>query len=236
MSFREDWKAAQERDRQQLEAEGAGHRRYAKAWELHKLGVPVMSSNGWPDPALTEEALDKMLAAEKGRRATLYERFARARTVTIFEALGVQILTDDDTVYTIGSHDPLTQTNSSQLLGLLSGAEAMVTDGSPGGGPGHAVFWPLSLTAGYAETVANAVIVFPDGTVHAHPLHGSGAIRAAQNQVTQFNTLAGTAAPEISTMNAGHAARLRELQELWEAGLLSQQEYDAKRAEIIASI
>lgn len=236
MSFREDWKAAQERDRQQPEAEGASHRRYAKAWELHKLGVPVMSPNGWPDPALTEEALDKMLTAEKGRRATLYERFARTRTVTIFEALGVQILTGDDTVYTIGSHDPLTQTNSSQLLGLLAGAEAMVTDGSQGRSPGHAVFWPLSLTAGTTETVANAVIVFPDGTVHAYTLHGSSDIRAAQKQAGQFNTLAGTAVPEISRMNAGHAARLRELQELWEAGLLSQEEYDAKRAEIIASI
>ena len=236
MSFREDWTAAQERDCQQPEADGAGHRRYAKAWELHQLGVPVMSSNGWPDPALTDEALDKMLMAEKGRRATLYERFARAKTVTIFEALGVQILTADDTVYTIGSHDPLTQTNSSQLLGLLAGAEGMVTDGSQGRSPGHAVFWPLSLTVGTTETVANAVIVFPDGTVHAHPLHGSSEIRAAQKQVMQFNTLAGTAAPEISRMHAGHAARLRELEELWGAGLLSQEEYDAKRAEIIASI
>jgi hypothetical protein len=236
MSFREDWKAAQERDRQQLEAEGAGHRRYAKAWELHKLGVPVMSSNGGPDPALTEEALDKMLAAEKGRRATLYERFARARTVTIFEALGVQVLAGDDTVYTIGSHDPLTQTNSSQLLGLLAGAEAIVTEGSPGRSPGHAMLWPLSLTAGTTETAANAVIAFPDGALHAHPLHGSNEIRVAQKQVTQFNTLAGTDATEISKMNAGHAARLRKLQELWEAGLLSQEEHDAKRAEIIASI
>ena len=236
MSFREDWKAAQERDSQQPEAGGASHRRYAKAWELHQLGVPVMSSNGWPDPALTEEALDKILAAEKGRRATLYERFAHARTVTIFEALGVQVLTDDDTVYTIGSHDPLTQTNSSQLLGLLAGAEAMVADGSQGRSPGHAVFWPLSLTAGTTETVTNAVIIFSDGTVHAYPVHGSSEIRVAQKQIMQFNTLAGTAVPEISKMNAGHAARLRELQELWEAGLLSQEEYDAKRAEIIASI
>jgi hypothetical protein len=236
MSFREDWKAAQERDSQQPEAGGASHRRYAKAWELHKLGVPVMSSNGWPDPALSEEALDKMLTAERGRRATLYERFARARTVTVFDALGVQILTADDTVYTIGSHDPLTQTNSSQLLGLLAGAEAMVTDGSQGRSPGHAVFWPLSLTAGTTETVTNAVIIFSDGTVHAYPLHGSSELRVAQKQVMQFNTLAGTAAPEISTMNARHAGRLRELQELWEAGLLTQEEYDAKRAEIIASI
>lgn len=41
MGPRENWQAAQERDRQQAEADGAGHRRYAKAWELHKLGVPV---------------------------------------------------------------------------------------------------------------------------------------------------------------------------------------------------
>ena len=57
MSLRENGRAAQERDRQQAEADGAGHRRYAKAWELHKLGVPVMSPNGGPDPALTETAL-----------------------------------------------------------------------------------------------------------------------------------------------------------------------------------
>src|SRR5215471_17716082 len=129
MSLRENGQAAQERDRQQAEADGAGHRRYAKAWELHKLGVPVMSPNGAPDPALTETALAWMLAAEQGRRATLYETFARTGIVTVFPALDVQILTGDGIVYTIGNHDPLTQTNSSRPLGLLAGAEAMVTDG-----------------------------------------------------------------------------------------------------------
>src|SRR5262252_9757826 len=98
MNFREDWKTAQELDRQQLEADGAGHRRYAKAWELYKLGVPVMSSNGGPDPALTEAALDGMLAAEQGRRATLYETFARAGIMMVFRALGVQLLTGEGTV------------------------------------------------------------------------------------------------------------------------------------------
>src|SRR5215831_6325523 len=129
MSLRENWKAVQERDRQQPEADGANHRRYAKAWELHKLGVPVMSPNGGPDPAFTEAALDQMLVAERDRRARLYTMFVRAGTVTIFQALGVQILAGDDTVYTIGNHDPLVQTNSSRPLGLLAGAEAMVTDG-----------------------------------------------------------------------------------------------------------
>ena len=129
MSLGENRQAAQERDRQQAEADGAGHRRYVKAWELHKLGVPVMSPNGGPDPALTEMALDGMLAGEKGRRATLYQAFARAGIVTVFRALDVQILTSDGIVYTIGNHDALTQTNSSRPLGLLAGAEAMVTDG-----------------------------------------------------------------------------------------------------------
>jgi len=64
MSLQENWQAAQDPDRQQAEADGAGHRRYAKAWELHKLGVPVMSPNGSPDPALTETALAWMLAAD----------------------------------------------------------------------------------------------------------------------------------------------------------------------------
>ena len=35
MSLRENWQAAQELDRQQAEADGAGHRRYAKAWKEH---------------------------------------------------------------------------------------------------------------------------------------------------------------------------------------------------------
>jgi len=38
MSLPEYWQAAQERGRQQAGADGAGHRRYAKAWELDKLG------------------------------------------------------------------------------------------------------------------------------------------------------------------------------------------------------
>src|SRR5215471_21287849 len=193
MSLRENWQAAQEQDRQQAEADGAGHRRYAKAWELHKLGVPVMSPNGGPDPALTETALDRMLAAETGRRAKLYETFIRAGTATIFRALGVQILAGDDTVYTIGSHDPLTQTNSSRPLGLLAGAEAMVTDGSHIRINGRAMLLPLALTALATMTMADAAVVFPDGTVHAHALHGNSEVCAAQKQVVRFNALAGAA-------------------------------------------
>jgi len=236
MSLRENGRAAQERDRRPAEADGAGHRRYAKAWELHKLGVPVMSPNGGPDPALTETALAWMLAAEQGRRATLYETFARTGILTVFSALDVQVLTGDGIVYTIGDHDPLTQTNSSRPLGLLVGAEAMVTDGPQVPSHGRSVLLPLAATALDAKTVADAAVVFPDGTVHIHALCSNSEVRKAQQQVARFNALAGTAAPETTKMDPGHVVKLQNLRELEEAGLLSQEEYAAKRAEIIASL
>jgi len=194
-----------------------------------------MSPNGGPDPALTETALDRMLAAETGRRAKLYETFIRAGTATIFRALGVQILAGDDTVYTIGSHDPLTQTNSSRPLGLLAGAEAMVTDGSHVRINGRAMLLPLALTALATMTMADAAVVFPDGTVHAHALHGNSEVCAAQKQVVRFNALAGAATPEATRLDHGHVAKLQNLQGLRAAGLLNQEEYDARRAEIISS-
>jgi hypothetical protein len=46
MSLRENWQAAQELDHQQAEADGAGHRRYAKAWELYKLGGTAAAAAG----------------------------------------------------------------------------------------------------------------------------------------------------------------------------------------------
>jgi len=194
-----------------------------------------MSPNGWPDPALTDAALDGMLAAEMGRRAKLYQAFVRSGSATIFRALGVQILGGDDSVYTIGNHDPLMQTNSSRPLGTLAGAEAMVTDGLQVRSHGRAMFLPLALTALAVKTTADAAVVFPDGTVHARALHGNHEICKAQKQAARFNALAGAAAPGTTEMNAGHVTRLQNLQELWEAGLLSQQEYDTRRAEIIAS-
>jgi hypothetical protein len=195
-----------------------------------------MSPNGGPDPALTEAALDRMLAAETGRRAGLYEAFVRAGSVTIFQALGVQILAGDDVVYTIGEHDPLTQTNCSRPLGLLAGAEAMVTDASRARSHGPAMLLPVAATALAAKTVADAAVVRPDGTVHIHALHCNSEVLKAEKQVARFNALAGAAAPKVTEMDPGHVVKLQNLQEVREAGLLSQEEYDAKRAEIIASL
>jgi hypothetical protein len=203
-----------------------------KRMELEKLGVPA----GEVREDLAEEALDAMLAAEKQRQAVMFERFARAGGVTEFWALGVQVLAGDDQVYSIGNHDERLKMNSSRLLGSLDGAEAMVTDGSQAWSPGRAMFMPVALAGLATKAVADAAVVFPDGVVHTYPLEGNYEVREAQKQVVQFNALAGGARPESGKTDTGPAVRLRKLEELREAGLLSQEEYAAKRAEIISSI
>jgi hypothetical protein len=175
--------------------------------------------------------------------AEVYEKFARAGTVTTFRALGVQVLTGDDKVYAIGEHDPYTKTNSSRLLGSLAGAQAMVTEGAQAWSPGRAMFLPIGLAGLATKTVADAAVVFPDGTVHPRALNGNAEVREAQKQTVEFNARSGVPQPEATVsapaatgMGDDHAARLRKLQELRDAGLLSPEEYEAKRAEIIASI
>ena len=192
MNLREKWTAAREVERQQRKAAEASQRRYATACELQKLGVPAMTADGWPDPALTEEALDAMLAAEKERRAELYKTFVRAGTVTTFRALGVQILAGDDKVYTLGNHDPLTKTNSSRLLGLLAGAEAKVTEGTSAFSWGKAMVMPIATAPLARKETADAMVIFKDGTVHTVGLDGSTAVRDARKQAVQFNALTGS--------------------------------------------
>jgi hypothetical protein len=112
----------------------------------------------------------------------------------------------------------------------------MVTDGPQVPSYGRSVLLPLAATALDAKTVADAAVVFPDGTVHIHAQCGNSEVRKAQEEAARFNALAGTAAPETIMMDPGHAVKLQNLRELREAGLLSQEEYTAKRAEIIASL
>ena len=153
-----------------------------------------------------------------------------------FQVLGVQVLKGEGTVYTIGSHNAVKKTNSSRLLGSLSGAHAVVTDGSQAWSPGRAMFLPISLAGLATKTKADAAVVFPDGTFHTVPLDGNYAVREAQKQVVQFNALAGASAPTATETESDPAVRLRKLQELRDAGLISQEEYETKRAEVIDSI
>jgi hypothetical protein len=235
MGLKDKWTAARERDRQVLEAERARQRRYNKAGELQKLGVPAMTADGWPNPELTEEALDEMLMAEKQRRVEMYETFSSAKTVTAFWALGVQVLADDK-VYTVGKHDQWAKTNSSRLLGLLAGAEAKVTEGTSAFSWGKAMIMPIATAPLARKETADALVVFPDGTVHMTPLDGSNAVREARKQAVQFNTLAGSFTSAVTEPPIDPAAKLRKLQELRDAGLLSQEEYEVKRTQVIDSI
>ena len=78
--------------------------------------------------------------------------------------------------------------------------------------------------------------MFPDGTVHTVALDGNNAVRQAQLQVVRFNALAGSPAEPGAGGGSDPAGRLRQLQELRDAGLISAGEYETKRAEVIKSI
>lgn len=170
-------------------------------------------------------------AAENG----MYAAFERSPS-TVFRALGVQVLAGADSVYSIGTHDPAARANTSRVLGPLGGAQAVVTDGAQAWSPGRAMFLPIGLAGLATKTQAAAAVIFPDGTVHTAALNSNRAIREAQLQAVQFNALAGTAAQPPPDQLADPAVRLGKLQELLEAGLISQAEYDAKRSEIISAI
>jgi hypothetical protein len=141
-------------------------------------------------------------------------------------------------VYTIGSRNDVAKTDSSRLLGPLAGAEAVVTDGSQAWSPGRAMFLPIGLAGLAAKTMAHAAVIFADGTVHAEALDGNAAVRQAQLDAVRFNALASALASPSPAQDARSdpTDRLRKLGELLEAGLISQQEYDAKRTAIIDSI
>jgi hypothetical protein len=112
----------------------------------------------------------------------------------------------------------------------------MVTDGSQAWSPGRAMFMPVGLAGMATKTKAHAAVVFADGTVHTAPLDGNNAVREAQLQVVKFNALAGASAAPAPETTSDPAARLRQLRELLDEGLLSQNEYDAKRTEVINSL
>jgi hypothetical protein len=188
------------------------------------------------------ERLQEMLTAdfagkaEWERQTQMFDAFLNAGGATVYRWLGVQVLEGNGEVYTIGAHNPEVKTNTSRLLGSLAGAQAMVTDGSQAWSPGRAMFLPISLAGLATKTKADAAVVFPGGTVHITPLDGNYAVREAQKQVVQFNALAGAVAPAITEAASDPAVRLRKLQELLDTGLVTQEEYEAKRAEIINSI
>lgn len=84
--------------------------------------------------------------------------------------------------------------DTSHLLGPLAGAEAVVTSGTQAFSLGRAALMPLELAPLARKTMADAIIVFPDGTTYDHALNGNQEVRAAQRETVQFNALARWAA------------------------------------------
>ncbi len=150
--------------------------------------------------------------------------------------LGVQVLAGDGDVYSIGEHDPYGKTNSSAVLGPLAGAEAHVTARTMGPIYALAGSAPVAMAAGRAAAVA--VVAFTDGTVHPSVVRSRRNVLDAQLEATRFNQLArtATAAPGAEMMSGDPMDRPRKLLELLDSGLLTEQEYEARRLTIIDSL
>jgi hypothetical protein len=90
----------------------------------------------------------------------------------------------------------------------------------------------------HLEHVWNADGTEGCGTLASEILHEEeGQVREAQVQVVQSSAPTGAAvAPALTETGSDPAVRLRKLQELRDAGLLTLDEYEAKRSEIINSI
>jgi hypothetical protein len=149
------------------------------------------------------------------------------RPDAVFPALGVQVRGEVVEDYAA----PLGAT----ALGPLAGAEARVTNGSQAWSPGRALFMPVGLAGLATKTKAAAFVIFTDGKYHEVELNGNAVVRDAQTQAVKFNLLAATPTPPVQQQD-DVAAILRKLASLHDEGLLTDDEFAAKRAEVIARI
>jgi hypothetical protein len=188
--------------------------RYALNWDVARSDLSAPAQLEYD--RLREEYAARMPAGSRPPDAT-------------FPTLGVQVR--GDKVERYGTFDVV-------LLGPLAGAQAQLTDGSQAWSPGRAMFLPIGLTGLATKTKAAAFVIFPDGSYHERPLDGNKAVRDAQSEALKFNLLASPpgAAQPAQPAQDDTAATLRKLTGLHDEGLLSDAEYAAKRAEVIARI
>jgi hypothetical protein len=145
----------------------------------------------------------------------------------VFPALGVQVR--GAVVEAFGAP------SGAAALGSLAGAEARMTNGSQAWSPGRALFMPVGLAGLATKTKAAVFVIFADGKYHETELNGNAAVRDAQAQAVKFNLLA--AAPALPVQQQDDVeAILRKLASLHDKGLLTDDEFAAKRAEVIARI
>jgi hypothetical protein len=185
--------------------------------------------------ARAAEAVAGELEKKEAASANQAARAERRAKMRVFGALGVEVQTEAGEVWAVAGYDSRGRITS-RLLGPLAGSQAVVTDGSQAWSPGRAMFMPIGLAGLATKTKADGVVIFADGTTHTAVLDGNAAVREAQKQAVQFNALAGVSAPAAVRDEGDPAAKLRKLQELRDAGLLTQEEYEMKRGEVIDSI
>lgn len=180
------------------------------------------------DWALGRESLKPEAQAEYDRQLHARRQQAQHRGPdVVFPALGVQVR--GDVVETLGA--PV----GASSLGQLAGAEARLTDGSQAWSPGRAVFMPISFAGLATKTKATAFVIFADGSYIETALDGNAAVRAAQAEAVRFNVMANKGSAPAREQD-DVAVVLRKLASLHQEGLLTDEEFAAKRAEVIARI
>lgn len=97
------------------------------------------------------------------------------------------------------------------------------------------MFMPVGLAGLATKTKAAAFVIFADGKFRETELNGNAAVRAAQAEAVKFNLMAATPAPQAQPQD-DVAVILRKLTSLHDEGLLTDDEFAAKRAEVIARI
>jgi Short C-terminal domain len=187
--------------------------RYALGFNVGRSGLS----------AAAQQEYDRLLREEYGGPQGIPD--------AVFPALGVQVRGDIVERYVPGSgYRP-------RVLGPLAGAQAQLTDGHQAWSPGRAVFLPIGMAGLATKTRATAFVIFPDGSYHEEALNGNKAVGAAQSEALKFNLLASPpAAQQPQPAQEDTAATIRKLADLHREGLLTDEEYAAKRAEVIARI
>jgi hypothetical protein len=169
---------------------------------------------------------DVQLEYDRQREARRHQR-RPAGPEASFPALGIQVRGE--------SVESFAAPVGATALGPLAGAEARLTDGSQAWSPGRAMFLPVGLAGLATKTKATAFVIFADGAYHETALNDNAAVRAAQAEAVKFNLMAGTHAPPDRQQD-DVAAILRKLVSLHDEGLLTDEEFAAKRAEVVARI
>jgi hypothetical protein len=181
---------------------------------------------------------------QKQRWDDIKAEAGRTRLLTkgeVFAGLGVRVRGGEVFPY---------PTFSQAALGPVEGARAELTDptkaqmigaGLASGVAFGTLLGPVALApALLRKSKAVAFVVCANARFYEKKLDGSMAIRLAQSDAVKFNALVASVSPPASAEPPSKALspreRLTELTNLHEDGLLTDEEYQAKHAEIISQL